>query len=180
MSIGEKIQQLRKVSGLSQEQLAEMIGVSRQAISKWETDQSVPEVEKILVLSRVFSISTDELLGNNISINAEVSTPQLEEIAIINVKKRQFTLGWITLLLGLVMLICDFFMLKIIQYNDKQNLSYFYDDSHLLKYAEQQPMSTIIIITTVIIVIGIWLTISAKGRIFPAMNKPKMRDSSNP
>ncbi|MCL1823398.1 MAG: helix-turn-helix transcriptional regulator [Oscillospiraceae bacterium] len=65
MSLGEKIQQLRKDKGLSQEQLAEILNVSRQAISKWETDQSSPEIEKILALSKAFSISTDELLGNS-------------------------------------------------------------------------------------------------------------------
>jgi len=67
MSLGEKIQQLRKARGMSQEQLADTLNVSRQAISKWETDQSSPEIEKILALSRVFSVSTDELLGNDLA-----------------------------------------------------------------------------------------------------------------
>lgn len=67
MTLGERIQQLRKTYGLSQEQLAEKVGVSRQAISKWETDQSLPEIEKILAISKAFSISTDELLGNEIT-----------------------------------------------------------------------------------------------------------------
>ncbi|MDR0470010.1 MAG: helix-turn-helix domain-containing protein [Peptococcaceae bacterium] len=79
MSIGEKIQQLRKSRGLSQEQLADSLKVSRQAISKWETDQSNPEIENILALSRVFSISTDELLGNDAAVNPEVATPQAKE-----------------------------------------------------------------------------------------------------
>jgi transcriptional regulator with XRE-family HTH domain len=65
VSLGERIQQLRKARGLSQEQLADSLNVSRQAISKWETDQSSPEIENILALSRMFSISTDELLGND-------------------------------------------------------------------------------------------------------------------
>jgi len=64
MTLGEKIQQLRKTKGLSQEQLAEVLNVSRQAISKWETDQSSPEIDKILALSKAFSVTTDELLGN--------------------------------------------------------------------------------------------------------------------
>ena len=65
MSLGERIQQLRKAQGLSQEQLADSLNISRQAISKWETDQSSPEIENILALSSVFSVSTDELLGND-------------------------------------------------------------------------------------------------------------------
>ena len=64
MSLGEKIQQLRKAKGMSQEQLADALNVSRQAISKWETDQSSPELDKIVTLSRLFSVTTDELLGN--------------------------------------------------------------------------------------------------------------------
>ena len=63
MELSGKILQLRKALGLSQEQLAEQVGVSRQSISKWETGQSAPELEKIVELSRVFGISTDELLG---------------------------------------------------------------------------------------------------------------------
>ena len=66
MTLGERIQKLRKTTGLSQEQLAELVGVSRQAISKWETDQSAPELENILLLSKAFSVSTDELLGNEV------------------------------------------------------------------------------------------------------------------
>ena len=76
MSLGERIQQLRKSRGLSQEQLADSLNVSRQAISKWETDQSSPEIENILALSRVFSISTDELLGNDIVRCTDESSAQ--------------------------------------------------------------------------------------------------------
>ena len=61
MTLGERIQQLRKTEGLSQEQLADVLDVSRQAVSKWETDQSAPEIEKILAMSKHFGISTDEL-----------------------------------------------------------------------------------------------------------------------
>ena len=62
MTLGEKIQMLRVDAGLSQEALAERLGVSRQAISKWELDKTVPEVKYILALSGVFSVTTDYLL----------------------------------------------------------------------------------------------------------------------
>ncbi len=163
MTLGEKIQQLRKVSGLSQEQLAEMVGVSRQAISKWETDQSSPEIEKVLLLSKAFSISTDELLGSGITLNAEVSAPQLNDIIQSNTMKRQFTVGWITAVIGLVLLICELFSLKIIQFtamqSDLQNAAGigFYENP--MEYARIAPMPTIFTITIVIITLGVGLTV---------------------
>ena len=80
MSLGQKIQQLRKAGGFSQEQLADTLHVSRQAVSKWETDQSSPDIENILAISRTFSISTDELLGNDIVGNSENPAPQAKEL----------------------------------------------------------------------------------------------------
>lgn len=65
MSLGEKIFKLRKEKGLSQEALAEKIGTTRQAISKWENDQGYPETEKLLLLSNVFEVSTDYLLKDD-------------------------------------------------------------------------------------------------------------------
>lgn len=66
MTLPEKLHMLRKRSGLSQEQLAEQLGVSRQAISKWESGQSVPESEKLILLSNYFNVSLDYLLKDNI------------------------------------------------------------------------------------------------------------------
>ena len=65
MTLGEKIQQLRKAAGISQEQLAEQLDVSRQSISKWELNDAVPEISKIIILSELFSVSTDELLKDS-------------------------------------------------------------------------------------------------------------------
>ena len=69
MTIGEKIIQLRNAADISQEQLAEMLGVSRQSISKWEMDQALPQIDKVLQLAEIFSVSTDELLLDKIEIN---------------------------------------------------------------------------------------------------------------
>ena len=68
MTIGEKISQLRMASGISQEQLAEKISVSRQAVSKWEMDQALPQIDKVLQLCQLFDVSTDELLQDKITI----------------------------------------------------------------------------------------------------------------
>ncbi len=71
MTIGEKISQLRMASGISQEQLAEKILVSRQAVSKWEMDQALPQIDKVLLLCQLFDISTDELLQDKIVIDTK-------------------------------------------------------------------------------------------------------------
>ena len=62
MTLGEKITKLRNEKGLSQEALAEKLSVSRQAISKWEMDQALPQIDKVLSICTLFEISTDELL----------------------------------------------------------------------------------------------------------------------
>ncbi len=68
MTIGEKILQLRVAFNISQEELADKISVSRQSISKWEMNQALPQIDKVLLLCRQFGISTDELLQDQISI----------------------------------------------------------------------------------------------------------------
>ncbi|WP_300134886.1 helix-turn-helix transcriptional regulator [uncultured Oscillibacter sp.] len=62
MTIGEKIALRRRTAGLSQEALAAQLGVSRQAVSRWETDESLPDTEKIAQLCRIFGVSADDLL----------------------------------------------------------------------------------------------------------------------
>lgn len=64
MTMGEIIQTGRARRGLSQEKLAELVGVSRQAVSKWEVGDTVPDTDKLVPLARALHISTDELLGN--------------------------------------------------------------------------------------------------------------------
>lgn len=65
MAFSEKLYQLRKQHGLSQEQLAERLNVSRQAISKWENGVSLPESDKLLAISRCFQISLDVLMTDS-------------------------------------------------------------------------------------------------------------------
>lgn len=62
MRLNEKIYYYRKAMKLSQEELAERVGVSRQSVSKWELGEATPEVEKLLALAGIFGITTDELL----------------------------------------------------------------------------------------------------------------------
>lgn len=62
MNIAERIQNLRKQKGISQEQFADKVGVSRQAVSKWESEQSLPDLEKIILMSEYFKVTTDYIL----------------------------------------------------------------------------------------------------------------------
>lgn len=62
MTLGEKLSKLRKENNYTQEQLAEVLGVSRQAISKWESDVTYPETDKLVKISRLFNCTTDYLL----------------------------------------------------------------------------------------------------------------------
>ena len=62
MNMADRIQYLRKTRGLSQEQLADKVGVSRQAVSKWESEQSAPDIEKIIMMSELFEVTTDYIL----------------------------------------------------------------------------------------------------------------------
>ena len=76
MSFGKNLQTLRKKNQLSQEALAEMLGVSRQAVSKWELEEGYPEVDKLLILSKKLNISLDSLLGGeNTPIASEGGKP---------------------------------------------------------------------------------------------------------
>ena len=62
MNFGERLKQIRANQGLSQEQLAEKIGVSRQAITKWETNRGLPDVENMIILAEIFKVTLDELI----------------------------------------------------------------------------------------------------------------------
>lgn len=66
MSLGEKIASLRKEKKLSQEDLAEKVGVARQTISKWELNETAPDIKQAQELAKIFHVSLDELLGNEI------------------------------------------------------------------------------------------------------------------
>ena len=62
MTIADRILSLRKSKGMSQEQLADAIGVSRQAVSKWESEQATPDIDKVVIMSERFGVTTDYIL----------------------------------------------------------------------------------------------------------------------
>ena len=81
MKLNEKIFYCRRKAGLSQESLAEVLGVSRQAVSKWETGDAVPEISKLLSLAKTFEVTTDWLLSEEEPEEDNPSTSYFQETA---------------------------------------------------------------------------------------------------
>ena len=109
MSLGEKIQRLRKESGMSQEQLAEGVTVSRQAVSKWELGESMPDAENLIQLSNLFNVSIDFLLKDSeyapaaaedaASVQAAVALPDKWALVAVGCVTAGLTtafVGWLT------------------------------------------------------------------------------------
>ncbi len=82
MKLSEKIVELRKANGMTQEELAAVCGVSRQSISKWEADIALPETEKLLILGETFRVSMDILLKDELALNAVKDVPGCSSNAI--------------------------------------------------------------------------------------------------
>lgn len=88
MIFADKLIDLRKKHGWSQEELAEKMDVTRQSVSKWESAQSVPDIEKIIRLSELFNVSTDHLLkDNNEAYNAEEKQENIRRVTIKEAEK---------------------------------------------------------------------------------------------
>lgn len=72
MTLGEKIKEARKQCGLSQEQLAEKLAVSRSAVAKWETDKGIPDIANLIAISDEFGLSLDELIKDNVAVKKKI------------------------------------------------------------------------------------------------------------
>lgn len=93
MQLGNQIHQLRKLSGMTQEQLAEKLNVSRQTISKWESDTTMPDLESMVRICRIFQLSLDELvLKEEKSMTERHEKITLEDLMEINLHNRRMTL----------------------------------------------------------------------------------------
>lgn len=89
MILADKIIKERKKNGWSQEELADQLDVSRQSVSKWESGQSIPDLDKIIKLASIFSVSTDYLLRDDLEDTSEV---RVEESFVEDSKKRKVSL----------------------------------------------------------------------------------------
>ena len=105
MNFNTNLQNLRKIHNLSQEQLAEKLDVSRQAVSKWENGTSYPEMDKLLILCDIFSLNMDELVKGNISLddNSFKEDKALYENA-QNKFSKMITLGVFLIFLGVTIM----------------------------------------------------------------------------
>ena len=116
MEIGEKILELRKKMDLSQENLAELMGVARQTISKWELNETSPDLKDAKKLSKIFNVSLDEITNNDIK-NVIVEKVLKEEVLlkrIINILKIMFLLIIITITILLFYVFCkDYFSVEM-------------------------------------------------------------------
>ena len=90
MEIGKKIMDLRKKNGLSQEELAEKVGVARQTISKWELGETSPDLKQAKELSNIFNVSLDELVDNDIKNILVEKTSNTEKLAGLTLKLIKF------------------------------------------------------------------------------------------
>lgn len=110
MEIGNKLNQLRKLSGMTQEQLAEKINVSRQTISKWESDSTSPDLESIVKISRIFHVSLDDLLREAKTGVTNKTDEQitLEDLMKINLHNRKMTMLLIGGLLCVMVSVLNF------------------------------------------------------------------------
>lgn len=101
MNLAEKIQSLRKEKNLSQEELGEKLEVSRQSVSKWESGLAMPEIEKLIILSEIFGVTTDYLLKGNGACQAVSSSgdnSKKKELSQREINGLAFAIKYITIL----------------------------------------------------------------------------------
>ena len=175
MILADKIITLRKKNGWSQEELADQLEVSRQSVSKWEGAQSIPDMNKILKLSKVFGVSTDYLLKDEIVIaenetqpetdnhSAEVSVSMEEANAFLqfkNISSSRIALG---------VMLCIFSPIVLI-------LLDFLQENHLLSISEEQVIG--IGMTVLLILVGIavalFITTSIQGNRYNYLEKESL------
>lgn len=117
MTIADRIQTLRKSKGMSQEELADAAGVSRQAVSKWESEQSTPDLDKVVILSEIFDVTTDYLLKGiePVETNDHKTMADVVDQKILtekNSKRAKNIFKWVLIGLG-VLLAIDFISMLI-------------------------------------------------------------------
>ena len=111
MTFGERLQALRQRAGMSQDALAERLGVSRQAVSRWERDETMPETDKVIALAELFGVTTDYLLRPRPEeTEQKAQTPLREktdwlERFLAFAKRKWYLLGWVLIAWGALDLI---------------------------------------------------------------------------
>lgn len=116
MTFGEKLQKLRQKAGMSQDALAERLDVSRQAVSRWERDETMPETDKVVALADLFGVTTDYLLRQGAEEEPQAAQPAasaphkdsgrdiLERLGYL-AKTKGYLLGWVLIGWGVLDLV---------------------------------------------------------------------------
>ena len=102
MTFGQKLQTLRQRAGMSQDVLAERLGVSRQAVSRWERDETMPDPDKIVGLADLFGVTTDYLLrqdGGRTGTGRRESRDFIDRMGYL-AKTKGYLLGWVLVVWG--------------------------------------------------------------------------------
>lgn len=120
MSIGSKLAKYRKEAKMSQEDLAEKLDISRQTISNWELNQTSPDLEEAKKLSKLYKISLDELVDNDIKevLNEKISNTEKLSGLIYKILKWLVAITISFIIIGIVILI----LFMILRYNYKKNI----------------------------------------------------------
>ena len=103
MDIGNKLHRARTKANLTQEQVAEALGVSRQTISNWENGKSLPDILSVIRMSELYQISLDELLKGDKAMMDKIE----KDIEISKTEKKIIKYAWISILVGVIILILD-------------------------------------------------------------------------
>ena len=114
MNLSDRIQYLRKARGISQEGLADQIGVSRQAVSKWESEQSMPDLDKIISMSDYFEVTTDYLLKGIEPVVQKEEEQSIKHRRIASNICYQLSLGFIGLGIILSIILADFIKVSVL------------------------------------------------------------------
>ena len=112
MNLGNKILELRKKENLSQEQLAEKMNVTRQTISKWDLNETTPDIKQAKELSKIFKISLDELTNNDINDLVMQKVSNTEKLAglVLKVSKWLGVCFLVTLIIDIISFIIYMFI----------------------------------------------------------------------
>ena len=183
MNLGEKLLALRKEKNMSQERLAELLGVSRQAVSKWETGESLPDVDKVVRLSQILGVTTDHLLLDHVEETPEEApketeplmqkmeaAPQPEKKPGLAAMVTGIVLGSVGLLTNLVIWILS----TMIEVPDARNVSWTDDAGQIwyhteagysfLRFVEEYRLWALVWIGAALLVVGAWMAWNAWER----------------
>ena len=114
MNLSDRIQYLRKARGISQEGLADQLGVSRQAVSKWESEQSMPDLDKIISMSDYFEVTTDYLLKGIEPVVQKEEEQSIKHRRIASNICYQLSLGFVGLGIILSIILADFLKVSVL------------------------------------------------------------------